>query len=167
MASNPPTGTNNLQAVIGEFERAREISPRRKSTSATSIDAMVGEQLAHFGIDPKSDFGKHLGSISSHVYHAHSDMKQMWATLSRELASLDRRDRAARFAAQKFLCFQLAKVMDTLVHPWRQTYQSVVDSQGSRLARGPYPVFDNLTALFSATPVITRTATYGSSPGAV
>ena len=28
------------------------------------------------------------------------------------------------------------------------------------LAKGPYPVFDNVTAIFSATPVITRTATY-------
>src|SRR5262249_17532997 len=37
---------------------------------------------------------------------------------------------------------------------------SIVDTQSSRLARGPYPVFDNLTALFSAKPVITRTATY-------
>ena len=27
-------------------------------------------------------------------------------------------------------------------------------------AKGPYPLFDNVTALFSATPVITRTATY-------
>ena len=26
--------------------------------------------------------------------------------------------------------------------------------------KGPYPIFDNVTALFSATPVITRTATY-------
>ena len=31
---------------------------------------------------------------------------------------------------------------------------------GPQSARGPYPIFDNVTAIFSATPVITRTATY-------
>lgn len=28
------------------------------------------------------------------------------------------------------------------------------------LAKGAYPIFDNVTAIFSASPVITRTATY-------
>jgi O-acetylhomoserine (thiol)-lyase len=31
---------------------------------------------------------------------------------------------------------------------------------GTAGVKGPYPLFDNLTAIFSATPVIARTATY-------
>ena len=139
---------------------ARHISPRRKTSQAASVSELVEEQLAHYGINPQSEFGRHLGSLAEHTYHANADVNRLWHALTNELASLPRKDRAARFAAQKFLCFQLAKVMDTLMHPFRRTYQSIVDGQGGRLARGPYPVFDNLTALFSAKPVITRTATY-------
>jgi O-acetylhomoserine (thiol)-lyase len=171
---SPPRGTNGATAggagpgdraarlaeASRDFLTARHISPRRKTSTATDIPGLVREQLAHFGIDPRSAFGRHLGGVAEHVYRAHSDVTALWQTLVGELASLDRRDRAARFAAQKFLCFQLAKVLDTLMNPFRRTYQSIVDRQSSRLARGPYPVFDNLTALFSAKPVITRTATY-------
>lgn len=139
---------------------AREISPRRKTSGATTVDGLVAEQLAHFGLDPASDFGKRMGDIARSVYTSHVDTKLMWSTLTSELAHLDRKDRAARFAAQKFLCFQMAKVMDTLMHPFRRTYQSVIDSQSARTVHGAYPIFDNLTALFSAKPVITRTATY-------
>lgn len=143
-----------------QFELAKEISPRRKTTDAHTVDGLVSEQLAHFGIDPATDFGRHLAGLANHIYSGHADLKQMWCALTAELAGLDRKDRAARFAAQKFLAFQMAKMLDTLVHPWRRTYQSIVEKQGSRLARGPYPVFDNITAIFSAKPVITRTATY-------
>jgi cystathionine beta-lyase/cystathionine gamma-synthase len=33
-------------------------------------------------------------------------------------------------------------------------------AEGATCAKGPYPIFDNVTALFSANPVIVRTATY-------
>lgn len=161
-------GTNGVvkRPSLQEFREelasnlAREISPRRKTTKATDVDGLVKEQLEHFGIDSGSEFGKQLAGVAGNLYHAQSDMKRLWFVLAGELANLDRKDRAARFAAQKFLCFQLAKVMDTLMNPMRRTYQSIVDTQSSRVARGPYPVFDNVTALFSAKPVITRTATY-------
>lgn len=162
VAAAPASGRGKVARphVLTDFELAREISPRRKSTKAGDIQGLVGEQLEHFGIDPASDFGKHLAGVAGHIYSGHADLKHLWQALTSELASLPRRDRAARFAAQKFLCFQMAKMLDTLMHPFRRTYQSIVDTQSSRLARGPYPVFDNLTALFSAKPVITRTATY-------
>ncbi len=153
-------GAGRGLSVEREFDLAREISPRRKTTDAGSVDELVSEQLAHFGIDPATEFGRHLAGLAGHVYSGHADLRQMWGALQMELAGLDRKDRAARFAAQKFLAFQMAKMLDTLMHGWRSTYQSVVKTQGARLARGPYPVFDNLTALFSAKPVITRTATY-------
>lgn len=154
-ASSPATNGQNTDLAL-----AKHISPRRKTSGAKDLAGLVREQLEHFGIDPRSDFGKHLGVVAKGVYDAQIGAEHLWKTLTAELAALPRQDRAARFAAQKFLSFQLAKVLDTLMHPFRRTYQSIVDTQSSRLARGPYPVFDNLTALFSAKPVITRTATY-------
>ncbi|MGB8327735.1 MAG: PLP-dependent transferase, partial [Steroidobacteraceae bacterium] len=66
----------------------------------------------------------------------------------------------AWFNAKRFVCFQLAKVLDTLQNPMRKTYQSLALGPDVETVRGPYPIFDNVTAIFSATPVITRTATY-------
>jgi O-acetylhomoserine/O-acetylserine sulfhydrylase-like pyridoxal-dependent enzyme len=152
--------TVDARAIAEQFDLARQISPRRKTTAAKDVDGLVTEQLTHFGIDSHTDFGKHLANVARGVYSAHADTQRLWQSLVSELAHLPREDRAARFAAQKFLCFQLAKVMDTLMHPFRRTYQSIVDSQSSRLARGPYPIIDNVTAIFAAKPVITRTATY-------
>jgi O-acetylhomoserine/O-acetylserine sulfhydrylase-like pyridoxal-dependent enzyme len=143
-----------------DFTLAREISPRRRTTGATSVDGLVEEQLRHYGIDPASEYGRTLGDLAQHLYSGHADMKRLWEIGVRELAHLDRRERAERFAAQKFLCFQLAKMLDTLQHPFRKTYQSLVTSTSQRIPKGPYPIFDNVTALFSAKPVITRTATY-------
>jgi O-acetylhomoserine/O-acetylserine sulfhydrylase-like pyridoxal-dependent enzyme len=51
-------------------------------------------------------------------------------------------------------------LLDTLQNPFRQVYQSLVEDQSNRIAKGPFPIFDNVTAIFSATPVIARTATY-------
>ncbi len=73
---------------------------------------------------------------------------------------LDRSDRVAYFNAKRFVCFQLAKILDTLQNPLRRTYQSLVPDGPLTSGRGPYALFDNVTAIFSATPVITRTATY-------
>lgn len=163
--TTPPPGTtshapHSLKSVSKEFDSAREISPRRKSTEASTIDGLVAEQLAHFGIDPASDYGQHLARFAGHLYAGHADLHAMWKDTVQELAGLSRQDRIERFAAQKFLCFQIAKILDTLQHPMRRTYQSIVDQAGQRSRKGPYPIFDNVTALFSAKPVITRTATY-------
>lgn len=143
-----------------DFEAARLISPRRKTTDAHDLDGLVAEQLAHFGIDPETPFGRRMASFTHHIYAGHADLKDLWTIGVNELASLPREQRIERFSAQRFLAFQLAKILDTLQHPLRATYQSVVDAPGDRAAKGPYPVFDNVTALFSAKPVITRTATY-------
>lgn len=155
-----PTSAATLHAVSREFDAARQISPRRKSTGASDVDGLVGEQLAHFGIDPNSDYGRHLAGLTRHLYAGHAELTSLWQTTVQELAGLSRRDRIERFAAQKFLCFQIAKMLDTLQHPMRRTYQSIVDQAGQRSRKGPYPIFDNVTAVFSAKPVITRTATY-------
>lgn len=154
-----PTGTEGYDDDH-DFDLAREISPRRKSTEAKSVSGLVEEQLRHFGIDPESDYGVSLASFTRRLYEGHADLKRLWELGLSEMATLSRHERVERFAAQKFLSFQLAKLLDTLQHPFRRTYQSIVDSSSQRSRKGPYPIFDNVTAIFSARPVITRTATY-------
>ncbi len=139
---------------------ARQLSPRRSTSTAADVDGLVAEQLAHFAIEPNSEMGGTLGRLAGHIYRANIELHQLWEITIREMAKLDRKDRIAVFNAKKFLCFQLAKLLDTLQNPFRQTYQSLVEGQSNRLAKGPYPIFDNVTAIFSSTPVIARTATY-------
>src|SRR5712691_402914 len=151
--SNPSTAETN-------FAHARELSPRRSTSTASDVEGLVAEQLAHYAIDPKTEMGGALGRLAEHIYRANIELHQLWDLTTRELASLDRSDRIACFNAKKFLCFQLAKLLDTLQNPFRHAYQTLVESQANRIAKGPYPVFDNVTAIFSSTPVIARTATY-------
>jgi O-acetylhomoserine (thiol)-lyase len=139
---------------------ARELSPLRKTTRATSVEALVDEQLRHFSLDPASPLGRELAEVAGHVYRANQAMHGLWDETVRQLARLDRRDRIAFFNAKRFLCFQLAKVLDTLQNPMRKTWQSLAVDNTASPHRGPYPIFDNVTAIFSSTPVITRTATY-------
>lgn len=142
------------------FQHARQLSPRRSTSTARDIDELVAEQLAHFAIDPNTELGRTLGRLAGHIYRANVELHHLWKLSVSELVHLDRRDRIAAFNAKKFLCFQLAKLLDTLQNPFRHTYQTLVENQSNRLAKGPYPIFDNVTAIFSATPVIARTATY-------
>src|SRR3989449_3885788 len=151
--SNPSTAEKN-------FAHARELSPRRSTSTASDVEGLVAEQLAHYSIDPKTEMGGALGRLAEHIYRANIELHQLWNLTTTQLGSLDRRDRIAYFNAKKFLCFQLAKLLDTLQNPFRHAYQSLVENQSNRLAKGPYPIFDNVTAIFSSTPVIARTATY-------
>jgi O-acetylhomoserine/O-acetylserine sulfhydrylase-like pyridoxal-dependent enzyme len=143
-----------------DFARVRELSPRRNTTRAAALPELVDEQLRHFSIDPDSEFGRRMGELASHLYAGNAAAHQLWEVTLRELADLDPRDRVARFNAKRFLCFQLAKILDTLQNPLRKSYQSLLHDSTQSAIKGPYPIFDNVTAIFSATPVITRTATY-------
>ncbi len=143
-----------------EAPAARILSPRRKTTQATSLHELAVEQLEHFNIDPQSPAGQPLLALAEKLYGAHGDVMDLWEATTRELGRLPRQDRLALFNAKKFLSFQLAKLLDTLQNPSRKTHQSLRYSNTTMLAKGPYPIFDNVTAIFSATPVITRTATY-------
>ena len=146
--------------VAKEPPAARILSPRRKTTQAATLHELALEQLGHFNLDPRSPAGRPLLALAEKLYAAHGDVMDLWEATLRELARLPREDRLALFNAKKFLSFQLAKLLDTLQNPSRKTHQSLGYSNTTMLAKGPYPVFDNVTALFSATPVITRTATY-------
>lgn len=150
--------TLNFKAV--SMDDARILSPKRNSTSACTVDDLVNEQLSHFGIDANSDYGSSLFSAAKHFYHAQSDVSSLWRITCETLEGMDKQDKIAYFNAKKFLSFQIAKVLDTLQNPFRATYQSLQKQTGSQVGKSHYPMFDNVTALFSATPVITRTATY-------
>jgi len=152
--------TDRTPLTSAEAPSARILSPRRKSTRATTLQELAVEQLAHFHIDPASPVGVPLLALAEKLYGAYGDVMDLWEATTRELGNLPRQDRIALFNAKKFLSFQLAKLLDTLQSPARKSHQSLRYSNTTMLAKGPYPVFDNVTAIFSATPVITRTATY-------
>lgn len=139
---------------------AKLLSPRRKTTAATDHASLAREQLAHFRIDPASEIGAPMLRLAERFYAAHDDLQVLWDATLRELGRLGRADRLAVFNAKKFLSFQLAKLLDTLQNPTRRAHQSLRYSTATQLAKGPYPTFDNVTALFSANPVVARTATY-------
>jgi cystathionine beta-lyase/cystathionine gamma-synthase len=138
----------------------RKLSPRRHSTQATTAAELAREQLVHFGIAPDGDYGRALLALTQRLYASQADAERLWRVTLESIGSLDRRDRVAWFNAKKFLSFQIAKLLDTLQNPFRRCYQSLGLSYPTQAAKGPYPIFDNVTAIFSATPVITRTATY-------
>lgn len=138
----------------------QQVSPLRNTTEATDPAALAEEQLRHFGIDPKSEFGRALGALARTLYDANGATHELWKVTIDTLDGLDRSDRIAYFNAKRFVCFQLAKVLDTLQNPMRRTYQSIMTDKSGFACKGPYPIFDNVTAIFSATPVIARTATY-------
>ena len=143
-----------------DIATTRQLSPLRNSTGAQSVAALVAEQLHHFSIDPVSPYGQAMTRLATSLYAANAATHELVAITGAALSQLDRKDRVAWFNAKRFACFQLAKVLDNLQSPMRHTYQSLADRNGPGASRGPYPIFDNVTAIFSATPVIARTATY-------
>ena len=138
----------------------RRLSPRRKTSAAETIDQLVDEQLKHFGLDPSAPVGRRLAEIARRLYLTNANIEQLWSESAETIWSLDRADRIGYFNAKKFLSFQLAKILDTLQNPTRAAYHSLGYRPGTITAKGPYAVFDNVTAIFAATPVIARTATY-------
>ena len=142
------------------LEAMRKLSPRRNSSTATSKEELVAEQLKHFNIDPESEFGQAMGQLIDRLYGCQGDIDAIWNAGLEHMHELEAPTRIARFNAQKFLSFQLAKLLDSLQNSFRQSYQSLEFNQATLTSKGPYPIFDNITAVFSATPVIARTATY-------
>jgi O-acetylhomoserine (thiol)-lyase len=150
----------NPNRTQGASLPSRLLSPRRKSTRAQTNAELAREQLGHFHLDPRSPIGAPMLRLAERLYDAHSDLMQLWSVTTSSLAELPRDDRVALFNAKKFLAFQLAKLLDLLQNPSRAVHQSLGHSMATTLAKGPYPTFDNVAAIFSANPVIARTATY-------
>jgi O-acetylhomoserine (thiol)-lyase len=138
----------------------RLLSPLRNSTLFSNSADLAREQLAHFGLDPSSEFGCSVEALARRLYECQADVDQVWKLGLASMGDLSHADRIARFNAQKFLSFQIAKLLDTLQNSFRASYQSFEYSLSTQAAKGPYAIFDNVTAIFSAAPVIARTATY-------
>lgn len=136
------------------------LSPLRTSSKATDQSESITEQIRHAGIDEKSDLGQALAKTIKDIYNCNDNVDAIWDVVQRKIQKLDKSDGLALFSAKKMLTFQLAKVLDNLQQPFRKSYQNLGYTTETMAAKGPYPTFDNVTALFSATPVITRTATY-------
>ena len=98
--------------------------------------------------------------LASKLYDANQATHDLWKITLDGLADIDRQDRIAWFNAKRFISFQLAKILDSLQNPLRASYQSITTDHPGFASKGAYPLFDNVAAIFSATPVITRTATY-------
>ena len=139
---------------------ATQLSPLRNSTKLDQPVDLAVEQAQHFGIDTDSDYGKALVALAQTLYQANHQTHDLWSLTIDGLSQLDRSDRIAWFNAKRFVSFQLAKILDNLQNPLRATYQSMATSNSHFSSKGAYPLFDNITAIFSANPVITRTATY-------
>ena len=142
------------------IEQMKKLSPKRNSTNVNTLEELVQQQLDYFSVPHDTEYGNTLGRIVRRMYECQSDVELLWKITLESINELDQTDRIQRFNAKKFLSFQLAKILDTLQNPFRKSYQALGYSGETAAAKGPYPVFDNVTALFSATPVITRTATY-------
>jgi cystathionine beta-lyase/cystathionine gamma-synthase len=138
----------------------KQLSPLRNSTQHSDAMTLANEQAIHFGIDPETEYGRSLVDLATTLYTANSKTHDLWAITMEGLEGLDKSDRIAWFNAKRFLSFQLAKILDNLQNPMRATYQSIATNNGHFAAKGAYPIFDNVAAIFSASPVITRTATY-------
>ena len=80
-----------------------------------------------FAIDPNTPMGQSLRHVAENIYQSNVDLNQLWSATVNALTDLDKKDRIAYFNAKKFLCFQLAKLLDTLQYPFRSTYQSLVN----------------------------------------
>ena len=142
------------------FDAALKLSPRRNSSQAANIEQLAAEQLKHFNIEVDGELGRSLLATVERVYECQGNIELMWQETQASMHALDITEKTALFNAKKFLSFQLAKVLDTLQNPFRSTYQNLGYSQSTLGAKSAYPIFDNVNAIFSATPVITRTATY-------
>lgn len=142
------------------IERARILSPVRNSSTATNIKELVAEQLDHFEIDANSDQGLHLARVAESLYSCQGEVEDLWNLAQSSMQELERSDRIALFNAKKFISFQIAKILDTFQSNFRKSYQGLGESGATLAARCAYPILDSVTALFSATPVIARTATY-------
>ncbi|MSQ97898.1 MAG: Cys/Met metabolism pyridoxal-phosphate-dependent enzyme [Xanthomonadales bacterium] len=139
---------------------ARALSPVRNTSQADSIEQLVAEQLEHFNIQADSEFGGQLAELTGNLFRCQGSVDQLWTIAQHEMRELRHEDKVTLFNARKFVSFQIAKILDTFQHDFRRAHQNLGLSSGTRAAHGAYPIIDNITALFSATPVIARTATY-------
>ena len=143
-----------------DLRNMRSMSPKRQTHGIDRRRCTGRRATRPLSHRPEKRFGGLLSGIVKRLYECNADLNRLWRLTSETIDTLDRSDRVAYFNAKKFLAFQIAKLLDTLQNPLRRTYQSLGYSLSTQAAKGPYAMFDNVSAIFSATPVIARTATY-------
>lgn len=148
---------------MSTIKSPKVLSPRRNSTNCSSIEELAKEQLEYFQIDAESSYGEILKKATIDIYTAQSDISKLQEITNATISKIDAGKKVAYFNAKRFLSFQIAKVLETLQAPLKQTYQSFEQSDATLNAKGPMPLFNNIAALFSATPIIARTSTYDYS----
>ena len=123
-------------------------------------DALITEQLNYFGIKKGTEVYYRLTPFLNNIYASEHDIENIWEFARDFLVHCDQKDKISFFNAKKFICFQLAKLLDNLQNPLRKAYRELGHSDATKLAKGPYSLIDNIPAIFSSQPVITKTATY-------
>lgn len=116
-----------------------ELSPRRHSSQAQVEQALVDEQLQHFGIAPDSPYGRHLGRAVINLNRTNQDIHAIWQLTQDTLASLPPEQQVSQFNAKKFLSFQLAKVLENLQTPFRQQWRGSEHGAEFSSRKGPLP----------------------------
>jgi len=101
MDGTTPSQEQNLAGM-------RKLSPKRNTTRADSAEALVAEQLAHFGIDADSAYGHILARVTQRLSESQADFELLWNLTLKTAGELDSSDQIAYFNAKKFLSFQLA-----------------------------------------------------------
>ena len=75
-----------------EFRHVLQLSPLRNSSTATTPEELVDEQLRHFGIDPGSPGGEALARLVTQLGEANCAAHELWELTTQTLARLDRAD---------------------------------------------------------------------------
>ena len=96
-----------MLSMTEKLDSMRKLSPLRNTTRAVAAEDLAEEQLAHFGIDPATEFGRTLKQITRRLYESQGDLEELWRLTLQSIHALDRADRIAYFNAKKFLSFQL------------------------------------------------------------
>ena len=122
-------------AIEPSIDQMKLLSPRRNSTTAETVGDLVDEQLEHFGIEAESEYGKTLKQVVARMYESQADIEKLWQLTLESMHNLNQADKICRFNSQKFLSFQLAKLLDTVQHPFRKSYQSLGYTSSTQAAR--------------------------------
>ena len=67
----------------------RQLSPKRNTTQARSIDDLIAEQLTHFGIDRSTPFGESITRIVRGLYASQAGIEELWKVTLESMATLD------------------------------------------------------------------------------
>ncbi len=137
------------------------LSPiRTDKTRCSEPEDLVREQLEYFGIKKGTEIFDELSPLIRNIYKTEKNIDHIWSFATDYLLYANHKDKIGLFNAKKFICFQLAKLLDNLQNPLRKEFRELRASDTTKYAKGPHSIFDNIPAIFSSQPVIVKTATY-------